>query len=413
MEIIDTIRLSVAAYADTIIWVVIGILSFMFLVIIHELWHFLTAKKAWVKVLEFGVWIPPKAMTLWTDASWTEYTLNWIPLGGFVRLKGEDPADTEDFNAPDSFISAKLYRKIIILLGGIFVNLVFAWLVLTWLFATGTQPFMVIPQSHPAAELNSYLIPTVQKLAKEWLYTPTNEVTILEVASWSLASKAWFVSWDIITRIDSTPVNSVTLTDVLQQKVWQSFEVWYTHNNQPTTTTIVCPEDTCVLWVAIDIPSLREVSIQFPLTQAAWVAFDEMITQARLSFEVLGKFGKSIVTFNRKWLNESVQNFSWPIWAMRIFVDLTDRDNIDQFFMFVALISLALWVFNLLPIPALDWWRLLWVLIQTIFRLPKEKYFIIEWYINAVFFFLLIGLWLFIAARDLSRFWGVVIPFIG
>jgi len=48
-----------------------------------------------------------------------------------VRLKGEDPADTEDFNAPDSFISAKLYRKIIILLGGIFVNLVFAWLVLT------------------------------------------------------------------------------------------------------------------------------------------------------------------------------------------------------------------------------------------------------------------------------------------
>jgi len=88
----------------------------MFLVIIHELGHFIAAKKSGVKVLEFGIGIPPKAFKLWTDKSGTEYTVNWIPLGGFVRLKGEDPKDTEDFNAPDSFIKAKVWKKIIILL---------------------------------------------------------------------------------------------------------------------------------------------------------------------------------------------------------------------------------------------------------------------------------------------------------
>lgn len=59
----------------------------MFLVIIHELGHFFAAKKSGVQVLEFGIGIPPKVMTLWTDKSGTEYTLNALPLGGFVRMK--------------------------------------------------------------------------------------------------------------------------------------------------------------------------------------------------------------------------------------------------------------------------------------------------------------------------------------
>jgi len=60
--------------------ILIGILLFMFLVFIHELGHFLAAKKAGVKVLEFGLGIPPRAVTLFTDKSGTKYTLNWIPL---------------------------------------------------------------------------------------------------------------------------------------------------------------------------------------------------------------------------------------------------------------------------------------------------------------------------------------------
>jgi regulator of sigma E protease len=87
---------------------VLGIVMFMCLVLIHELGHFISAKKNGVKVLEFGIGIPPKVCKLRTDKSGTEYTLNLLPLGGFVRLKGEDPNDTEDFHAKDSFIKAKI-----------------------------------------------------------------------------------------------------------------------------------------------------------------------------------------------------------------------------------------------------------------------------------------------------------------
>lgn len=65
--------------------------------------------------MEFGIGIPPKVCKLRKDRSGTEYTLNLLPLGGFVRLKGEDPKDEADFNAKDSFIKATIGKKILIL----------------------------------------------------------------------------------------------------------------------------------------------------------------------------------------------------------------------------------------------------------------------------------------------------------
>ena len=66
---------------------IIGILLFFALVLIHEFGHFIAAKKSGVKVLEFGIGIPPKVCTLFKDKSGTRYTLNALPFGGFVRLK--------------------------------------------------------------------------------------------------------------------------------------------------------------------------------------------------------------------------------------------------------------------------------------------------------------------------------------
>jgi regulator of sigma E protease len=77
------------------------------------------------------------------------------------------------------------------------------------------------------------------------------------------------------------------------------------------------------------------------------------------------------------------------------------------------MISLALAIFNILPIPALDWGRLLWTLIQRIGKLKPEKYFNVEGYINLVFFVLLMGLGIYILLKDLVRFWDIKIPFLG
>jgi regulator of sigma E protease len=89
---------------------------FMVLIVLHELGHFRAAKKTGVKVNEFGVGLPPKICTMRKDKSGTAYTLNRIPLGGFCALEGEDPSNPEVFYAKDSFITAKLWKKLIIIL---------------------------------------------------------------------------------------------------------------------------------------------------------------------------------------------------------------------------------------------------------------------------------------------------------
>jgi regulator of sigma E protease len=80
---------------------------------------------------------------------------------------------------------------------------------------------------------------------------------------------------------------------------------------------------------------------------------------------------------------------------------------------FGGMISLALALFNILPIPALDGWRLLWVVIQTLFRIRPEKYFSIEWYVNTVSFLVLMVLGIYIIFKDLVRCRGITIPFLG
>ncbi len=69
------------------IGICLTLLVFSVIVFFHELGHFLAARRAGIRVEEFGLGIPPRAKTLGTDAYGTEYTLNWLPIGGFVRLK--------------------------------------------------------------------------------------------------------------------------------------------------------------------------------------------------------------------------------------------------------------------------------------------------------------------------------------
>lgn len=74
-----------------ILGILLTLIILTLVVFIHELGHFLAARITEMKVDEFGIGIPPKATKLFQDKKGTEYTLNWLPIGGFVRIKGEDP----------------------------------------------------------------------------------------------------------------------------------------------------------------------------------------------------------------------------------------------------------------------------------------------------------------------------------
>ncbi len=107
------------------------------LVLVHELGHFVTARLAGVRVLEFGIGFPPRARVIRAKGE-TLYTLNWLPIGGFVKLEGEDGDDTSD---PRSFVNARLPVKLIILVAGVAMNLLTAFLIFT-LIAWLATPFV-------------------------------------------------------------------------------------------------------------------------------------------------------------------------------------------------------------------------------------------------------------------------------
>jgi regulator of sigma E protease len=114
------------ALVQSLITIMIFLFMLGALVIIHELGHFVTARLAGLRVLEFGIGFPPRAKVLRSEGE-TLYTLNWLPIGGFVRLEGED-GDSED---PRSFTRAPLITKMLILLAGVGMNLVLAFAIFT------------------------------------------------------------------------------------------------------------------------------------------------------------------------------------------------------------------------------------------------------------------------------------------
>ncbi len=138
------------AILQSAITIVLFIFILFALVLIHELGHFVIARLFGIKVHEFGIGFPPRARVLRSKGE-TLYTLNWLPIGGFVRLEGEDG----DSDEPRSFSVAPLWRKLVVLVAGVAMNVVLAFAIFTAiaLFATpqGGLIFTAVEPGSPAA----------------------------------------------------------------------------------------------------------------------------------------------------------------------------------------------------------------------------------------------------------------------
>jgi len=115
-----------------IFWLIIGVILFIGLVVVHEFGHFIMARRNGVEVEEFGIFFPPRLFKYKTKAGWS-FTINALPLGGFVKLKGEHDSDTEK----GSFGAASLLAKSKIMIAGVAMNLITALLLLTFLAVIG------------------------------------------------------------------------------------------------------------------------------------------------------------------------------------------------------------------------------------------------------------------------------------
>ena len=161
--------------------VIIFILILAILILVHEFGHFIVAKRSGIRVDEFGLGFPPKIFA----KNWgvTLYTLNAMPFGGFVKIFGED-AHTEDISEEDkktSFVNKPKWIQALVLVAGVTMNIIFAWLLISLGFIIGLPS----PVEHNCLGqvTNSHLVVTVVLLV-----SPAEKAGVLPVDTLSYAS---------------------------------------------------------------------------------------------------------------------------------------------------------------------------------------------------------------------------------
>lgn len=180
--------------------IIIFLLIFSVLVIIHELGHFLVARKAGIKVEEFGFGLPPR---IWgVKKGETLYSLNAIPFGGFVRLFGEDASDPKAKKNPRSFSAKPAWVRILVIVAGVVMNFLLAWFLLTIGFIVGIQPLILSSDEG----LNAIQNGTIQI---------QSGVTVESVQAGGAAEKAGMKVGDRITTLDGKKVSSIDELQVI------------------------------------------------------------------------------------------------------------------------------------------------------------------------------------------------------
>jgi regulator of sigma E protease len=371
----------------SVLLLILGLICFVGLVVIHEYGHFIAARRNGVDVEEFGIGFPPKAKTL-TVKNGTEYTLNWLPLGGFVRLRGENDSDTEK----GTYGAASLKTKVKIMVAGVTMNLIAAFILLAVAAAVG------IPK----------LVPDQFTIAGDT--KESSQLLVAQVAEGSPASSAGLQKTDQIVSLRSSSatyenISAFDLPDATKSLAGETVDIDVKRGDQSLTLTaslrgeqeVVDSKDT-------DDPKgyLGIVPAEFTLRKSTWsspiVAVGLIKQFTQLTLEGLGTSLSNAVRGNGKEASEQV---SGPV---GIFVAFKQGSQLGYQFVLVlvALISLTLAIFNILPIPALDGGRLFVTLLFRLIKKPLTKQ--LEDTIHGIGFMALMGLFILITIVDVQRF---------
>lgn len=400
-----------------IILLIVGLFLFVALVVVHEFGHFIMARRNGVDVEEFGVGFPPKAATLKIDKKGTEFTLNWLPLGGFVRLKGEHDSDKEK----GSFGAATFWAKTKIILAGVVMNLFTAWVLLTLLAVIGI-PKLPLPGNEEQFTVGSDTS------------VVSNKVFVGYVEPGGPADKAGIKSGDQFFNLagseflecmppgpcedlNASDVRSLAEVSALKNpNDQQKFFIGLESNNGDRkqieilmrTQNEVKSSDECFnqLSERNDCPPrkgyLGVVPYDYTIQRSTWsapiVGVGLIAQYSRLTYSALGS---SIASLFQGKGGEASENVSGPI---GIFVVLKEGASFGPSYvlLIIALLSLTLAIMNTLPIPALDGGKLAVMLLFRAIKKPLSSH--TEERIHGTGFVLLMGLFLVITVVDVRRF---------
>lgn len=355
--------------------IILFIIILAILIIAHELGHFIAAKRAGVRVDEFGIGFPPR---LWSKKfGETVYSINTFPVGGFVKIFGENP-DDESLKGKDSSRSLTHKPKLVqawVISAGVVFNLLFAWFLLSVGFMAG-MPYSVDDSVYGARVEDPAL-------------------TITQVLSKSPAESAGLKGGDIIVALSSgkDSLNNPKV-ETTQKFIAGHDEVTLVYwRGGEEKTTLVRPHDGLVdgrraIGISMDIVGILKLSPYEAFTLGVTTTLS--LTQAT----IVGLFD----FFKNMFIGQAdLSGVAGPVGLVGVVSD-AGALGFMHLISLTALISINLAVINLLPFPALDGGRLFFILIEWVKRSPIKPG--IANAANGIGFLLLIALMTFVTFHD-------------
>lgn len=358
------------------------ILLLSLLVMIHEWGHFAAARKAKVVVEEFGFGLPPRAKTLFTQKG-TDFTLNWIPFGGFVRLKGENALHETERTSKGSFGAASIPARIVILCAGVFMNFVLAVVLLTIGFWVGHW----VP---------TYLsIEDMQQAANRGVISMELGVIIEDVISGGPAAKIGIPERSIVVSVNGIPIQSPEEIQRIQEGTDSATYKVLVGENFSTEETYTLNLEDGKAGVHIALYPIELSAPERSLWQSTLLAFRESRIMTQQTVLGIGGLFTSLAHSGR--VPEGITGLV----GIAQLTHASVQDGFMTYLRLVALLSLSLAVLNILPFPALDGGRLVFVLAEFVSRRPVNRRF--ELIVNGVGFLFLLSVIFIITFFDIVR----------
>ena len=362
------------------LWYLSVIPALGFLIFVHELGHFVTALRMGIRVEEFGFGYPPRMLTLFRYRG-VPVTINWLPLGGFVRMAGEEG----NFDAEGSLTNAPPWRKIPVMAAGSIMNLITAAILFSIIAMVG-EPELMGP------------------------------VRVVEVTPGSPAAGRLQAN-DIILKVDNQPVDSPSaLRRLIEARAGQEVTLDVQSvtgaNGTETKNVSVRPRPASerganegALGIQIEVPSDQVTGTRYiDRVNPLQAIVNGTIRTFSLLFQMLAGLGLLLASlFGMAPSPEG--GVAGPIGIARLTGEIAQRGGFVPLLRWTALLSVNLALINLLPLPALDGSRIVFALIEWVRggkRVPPER----EAMVHAVGMMLLLGLMLVISFADVSNWIG-------
>jgi regulator of sigma E protease len=359
--------------------IILFLLVLFVLVLVHEWGHYIVAKKTGMQVDEFAIGFPPRLFSI--KKGETEYSINLLPIGGYVRILGENPQTAGETTAnPRSFVARPRWAQTLVLIAGVTMNVLFAWVLFFATFLIGVPTAVDESEASPEARLHITQVLPGSPLMEANI-PPGAEVVSLSTTDSSL---------ETLTPASFTEFVQAHASEALSLGYREEDSVLY---KTVTPVTGLIPDDTERAVVGVSLVLVENQKQPF---------IAAVVSASGATVQGLKDITVGLYTLLRNTVRGTADfsDVAGPVGIVGLVGDAASY-GITSLLMFTAMISLNLAVINLLPVPALDGGRLVFVAIEAITRRPLNPIWTIR--LNLLGFALLMILMVVITWHDIAK----------